>query len=340
MIAIGTDDRPGADIIIHIDGVFSANQFYASGGDVGFNHLPSGTVSITGVATQGQTLVATDTLADLDGLGAVGYQWRAGGEDIAGATGSTHTLTAAQAGMAVTVIASYIDGHGTHESLSSAALQVSAVTGKAASVLAYSWNAHTLLEAVGVSSINQSGITDATGRTSFVALTDASLALTVNRLVPAVDSEATSGAVNLQDAIAILKMIVGLDVNGANKPLSPYQALAADFDGNGSVGLSDAIGVLKHVVGLSAPEPKWWFLNEADSTVPAKANVNPGTPQGSVTVGLGGAGPVHVGLVAYLSGDVDGSYVGGGTQTLAPAYFQSLHASAGLDLAQFGIYGP
>ncbi len=46
-------------------------------------------------------------------------------------------------------------------------------------------------------------------------------------------------------------MVVGLDVNDSGKPLSPYQALAADFNGDGVVSLTDAIGVLKHVVGLS-----------------------------------------------------------------------------------------
>ena len=43
---------------------------------------------------------------------------------------------------------------------------------------------------------------------------------------PGAEATLTDQAVNLQDAIAILKMIVGLEVNGAGKALSPYQALA------------------------------------------------------------------------------------------------------------------
>ncbi|WP_193372560.1 FG-GAP repeat domain-containing protein, partial [Planktothrix mougeotii] len=40
------------------------------------NDLPTGNVSITGTATQNQTLTATNTLADADGLGTLNYQWQ------------------------------------------------------------------------------------------------------------------------------------------------------------------------------------------------------------------------------------------------------------------------
>ena len=162
------------------------------------------------------------------------------------------------------------------------------------------------------------------------------------RPVPAAEGAATASAVNLQDAIAILKMIVGLEVNGANKPLSPYQALAADFDGNGTVGLTDAIGVLKHVVGLPSPEPAWHFANEADTSVPARANLSPGLPP-AINADIGPNSPVHIGLVGYLSGDVDGSFAGAaGAADLdltQGSYFQALVAAVpGLSLAQFGVY--
>jgi hypothetical protein len=161
--------------------------------------------------------------------------------------------------------------------------------------------------------------------------------------MPDAETAATGSSVNLQDAIAILKMIVGLDVNGSN-PLSPYQTLAADFDGNGTVGLTDAIGVLKHVVGLSAPEPTWHLVNEVDTSVPGKVGLNPGLPQTTASANVSGSSPVHVGLVGYLSGDVDGSYVGVSgaidLDTNQPSYFQTLvdHSNGTLNLAQFGIY--
>ena len=214
--------------------------------------------------------------------------------------------------------------------------------GKSVEFLAYSWKAHTLLDGVALSSTGHSANTVAGGVASFQAVTDATLALSAARAVPEAEAGATDGAVNLQDAIAILKMIVGLDVNGAGKPLSPYQALAADFDINGTVSLNDAIGVLKHVVGLPSPDPLWHFANEIDPAVPAIAALSPGAPP-SISVNLAGEPPVQVGLVAYLAGDVDGSY-GGGAGALdldvtEPAYFQALVAAhPELSLPQFGVY--
>ncbi|MFM6399506.1 MAG: hypothetical protein ACKPFF_22755, partial [Planktothrix sp.] len=40
------------------------------------NDLPTGNVNITGTAKQNQTLTATNTLADVDGLGTLNYQWQ------------------------------------------------------------------------------------------------------------------------------------------------------------------------------------------------------------------------------------------------------------------------
>ena len=81
------------------------------------NDAPTGSVAISGTPTQGQTLTATNTLADLDGLGVVSYKWLAGGAEIAGATTLTLTLTQAQVGKVVTVKASYTDAGNTLESV-------------------------------------------------------------------------------------------------------------------------------------------------------------------------------------------------------------------------------
>jgi hypothetical protein len=85
------------------------------------NDAPTGGVTISGKATQGQRLTATNTLKDADGLGTVKYQWLADGTAIHGATGSTFTLTQAQVGKSITVTASYKDLLGTAESVSSSA---------------------------------------------------------------------------------------------------------------------------------------------------------------------------------------------------------------------------
>ncbi|MEO8410984.1 MAG: DUF4347 domain-containing protein, partial [Propionivibrio sp.] len=88
------------------------------------NAAPTGTVTISGTPTQGQTLTAANTLADADGLGPISYQWRANGSNIAGAIGNTLVLAEAQVGQAMTVVASYTDGHGKNETKISAATVV------------------------------------------------------------------------------------------------------------------------------------------------------------------------------------------------------------------------
>ena len=83
------------------------------------NDAPEGRVLITGNALQNQTLKATHTLSDADGLGDITYQWFADGVAIDGATASRFTLTAEQVGRVITVQASYTDGFGALENLTS-----------------------------------------------------------------------------------------------------------------------------------------------------------------------------------------------------------------------------
>lgn len=84
------------------------------------NQAPTGTVSISGLASQGQTLTAAHSLADPDGLGAISWQWQANGTAINGATGSSLLLQQGQVGKTISVKASYVDGWGTAEAVTSA----------------------------------------------------------------------------------------------------------------------------------------------------------------------------------------------------------------------------
>ncbi len=104
------------------------------------------------------------------------------------------------------------------------------------------------------------------------------------------DDSKTNSSVDLSDAIAILKSIVGLT------SLESHQQIAADFDSNNGVDLSDAIGILKHIVGLPAPTPEWVFVDKSDTM----ASLEP------VTVDL--TYDTMVDLVGILRGDVDGSW--------------------------------
>ncbi len=112
------------------------------------NHAPTGSVTLTGTPTQGQTLTATNTLADADGLGVIHYQWKAAGTDISGATSSAFVLTAAQVGKAITVTANYTDGHNTIETVSSAATATVDTGAAALHGIVYQWKSHMLLDGV------------------------------------------------------------------------------------------------------------------------------------------------------------------------------------------------
>ena len=124
---IGTDSTAGADVQIQLTGTFSANAFSLNTNRVVINSAPTGSVTITGTATQGQTLTAANTLADADGLGTISYQWQANGTNITGATNSTYLLTQAEVGKAISVVASYTDGHGTLETVASASASASVI---------------------------------------------------------------------------------------------------------------------------------------------------------------------------------------------------------------------
>ncbi len=83
------------------------------------NRAPTGTVIATGTPTQGNTLTASNTLADADGLGTISYQWwstvDAGTTWVRLNVGSSIVLGEAQVGSQVLVQAIYTDQSGTVE---------------------------------------------------------------------------------------------------------------------------------------------------------------------------------------------------------------------------------
>ena len=88
------------------------------------NSPATGAPTISGTAQVGETLTAdTSAIADDDGLSGAtfSYQWVAGGSDIAGATGSSHTLTSSEQGQAIQVRVSFTDDRSNAESLTSEA---------------------------------------------------------------------------------------------------------------------------------------------------------------------------------------------------------------------------
>ena len=86
--------------------------------------------SITGTPAVGETLTASLDSSDPDGDGAFSYQWQSSSDegttwrDIAGATGQTYDLTAAEECLQVRVTVSYTDGEGFSESINTASVSV------------------------------------------------------------------------------------------------------------------------------------------------------------------------------------------------------------------------
>ncbi|QMT39929.1 Ig-like domain-containing protein [Neisseria shayeganii] len=85
------------------------------------NQRPTGEVRINGDVLEGQTLSASHTLQDPDGLGDITYIWKAGGQEVG--RGATYVPKAADIGKTLTVTASYTDGHDHAESVESSPSQ-------------------------------------------------------------------------------------------------------------------------------------------------------------------------------------------------------------------------
>ena len=90
------------------------------------NDTPSGAVAVSGLVEQGQTLQASNTLADADGLGPLSYEWQSSSNGNtwsaitgAGASGGSFVLSALQVGQLVRVLTRYTDGQGTPEAVAS-----------------------------------------------------------------------------------------------------------------------------------------------------------------------------------------------------------------------------
>ncbi|MEN9358969.1 MAG: hypothetical protein RL095_504 [Verrucomicrobiota bacterium] len=218
------------------------------------NSAPTGSVTISGTAAQGQTLSASNTLADTDGLGPISYQWKADGLVIAGATASTLVLTEAQVGKAITVTASYTDGMGKVESLSSAATSsVANVNDPLTGSLSISGTAtqgqtlsavSSLADADGLGAIsytwkNQLGTVLGSGSTYLLTQAEVGQTITVTAsytdghgTAESITSAATLAVTNVNDAPTGSLTISGSAIQGST--LSASNTLA-DLDGLGPI---------------------------------------------------------------------------------------------------------
>lgn len=89
---------------------------------INVNDAPVGSVTVSGVAKSGQVLTASNNLTDVDGLGSISYSWQSSSDGLTWtnlSNGSTLTVSNTLIGKYIRANATYIDGHGTSESVPS-----------------------------------------------------------------------------------------------------------------------------------------------------------------------------------------------------------------------------
>jgi uncharacterized delta-60 repeat protein len=307
------------------------------------NDAPTGRVTISGTAAEGQTLTASHTLADADGLGTVSYQWLADGSAISGATDATLVLDQAQVGRAISVQASYTDGQGTAESVTSAATSAVAnvndaptgrvtISGTAAEGQTLTAS-HTLADADGLGTVSYQWLADGS---AISGATDATLVLDQAQVgqtiavqasytdgqgtAESVTSAATSAVANVNDAPTGRVTISGTAAEG--QTLTASHTLA-DADGLGTVsyqwladgsaisGATDATLVLDQAqvgqtiaVQASYTDGQGTAESVTSAATSAVANVND-APTGRVTIS-GTAAEGQTLTASHTLADADG----------------------------------
>jgi hypothetical protein len=167
-------------------------------------------------------------------------------------------------------------------------------------------------------------------------------------------------AITSADALAALKMAVGLNPNndpdgvGPLQPLraSPYQFLAADVNNSGTITSVDALSILKMAVRLAdAPTAEWLLLREQDTFWNAGSSsysvTRSAVPNAELPVSLQIGGAVTQNLVGVLTGDVNGSWrpldangnalAEGTYQALPDSYFLNRSSTLGVPLDLWGL---
>ena len=156
-------------------------------------------------------------------------------------------------------------------------------------------------------------------------------------------------AISSADALAALKIAVGINPNnvttGGQLPVSPFQIMAADVNGDGRVNSADALSILKMAVQItSAPTPQWMFVEETrdfyDETK-GLFTLDRSNSSWNHDISASLTGDTAVNLAGFIKGDVNGSWTPPmGTQyveTSDPGHFTSLYNTLHIPLSEWAI---
>jgi len=140
------------------------------------------------------------------------------------------------------------------------------------------------------------------------------------------EEEDTGRVISAADALAALKLAVGLNPNPDSVDVSPYQYFAADVNQDGRVSAADALSILKMAVNLNgAPEREWLFFNENEDFWDETSSQ---FTIGRSSVDWNSLNLEHTGnQVAVLKGDVNGSWSNDALPQLPQSHFDDLVAS-------------
>jgi hypothetical protein len=143
--------------------------------------------------------------------------------------------------------------------------------------------------------------TGADGLYQHLNMPDGTYALTSAK----VSGTAESNSIHANDALAALKMAVGMNPNSDGSEVSPWQFLAADVNKDGVIRAADALNILKMAVKLStAPQKEWLFVPQSVGN-DAMSRTHVVWPDNPIPVTLDADQDLH--LIGIVKGDVDGS---------------------------------
>ena len=211
----------------------------------------------------------------------------------------------------------------------------------------YHWSKHALLaDATIVQGDATTGVQVESGADgSYIFVQTPAGAVTLLGQLALADRD-TNRTITSADALAALKIAVGLNPNsdpdgsGPQEALevSPYQLIAADINGDGRVTSSDALGILKVAVGLSdAPSPYWALVSE-NTPLWQTSNTKSAVHDTALPYEFTYPEQTQVNFVAVLVGDVNSSWTAvDGTQALGDAYFAEVATGSSAPLSTWAL---